>query len=579
MSTTSLQTRTRRKRWIEPPDIAPLGERLHDHPLIDRLLSLRGLKSASEASRFLDHTDASLPDPFLLRDMDRAVHRISRAVGHGERIAVFGDYDVDGITSTAILWSALTKVVPDMAKVMRRLPTRSEGYGLNSVSLDEMAEAGVTVLIALDCASSDDEGVAYARSLGMDVVIVDHHTMHHDGPDGAITVSPQRDREGLYREISASGLTSLLVAALETDPMLASRGIAGSAAETIDLAALGIVADVSPMIGANRLLVREGLRALRQNPRLGVRVLCESAGIDWTTMNTMRIGFTLGPRLNAAGRLADPLPALELLLAEDEATARALAGQLESLNIQRQRETNRILENVIERVEADTGFASRHVVVESAPHWLPGVVGLAAGKLAEALGRPVVLLTEQGETAVGSARSVKGFSIIDAMNRHPDLFLRKGGHRSAAGMTMRTELVPRLREALEREVVASGVLVPVEDHLQLDADLQQHDLSLDTARMIARLSPFGEGNPEPVLRLRDVPIVRTETMGRDRSHLRLVWRAGSGQEIKAPFFSAAHRAREIQPARRYDVACTLSFSYWKGPRLDVKVLDFRESGT
>jgi single-stranded-DNA-specific exonuclease len=570
----SQRARTAPRQWVDPPEVSDLSERLHHHPLLHRLLALRGLRTAAEAAAFLNSSPADLPDPFHLVDMELAVERITRAIVDAERIAIYGDYDVDGITSAAIMQLGLRRVVDDPSLIMVRLPTRAEGYGLNPQSIDELAATGVTLLIAADCGSTDAQNVAYAVSRGIEVVIIDHHHMACDGPEDAITISPARPGSGTYRETSAAGLCLLVMVGLETSQPLRARGIAGVSSQLVDLAALGIVADVSPMLGVNRNIVRDGLRLMRTSPRIGIRALCDSAGIDWRSLNTTYIGFNIAPRLNAAGRMRDPQQALDLLLTNDPLRAGDIASQLEVLNYERRRETEIIVNTVLNRQEDDQSSVDTLVLVESGFEWKTGILGLAAGKLVEQLGRPVILLSEQDGVASGSARSVDGYNVIQALHRHADILDRFGGHSQAAGLSLAAANIGALRAGLNEDAADSGVALPIDPQIAIDADIDLGDLTLETARLIIGLSPFGAGNPEPVFRLRNVRISRTESMGKDGSHLRMVLRGPAG-EIRAPFFGAAYRAGEIRSSPTVDLLCTLSISHWNGPRLDVMVKDFR----
>jgi single-stranded-DNA-specific exonuclease len=566
--------RTAPKQWVDPPDVSDLSERLHQHPLLHRLLAVRGMRTAAEAAAFLDRSPAELPDPFQLVDMELAVERITRAIVDAERLAIYGDYDVDGITSAAIIQLGLQRVADDPSLIMTRLPTRAEGYGLNPESIDELAAAGATLLIAVDCASTDAQNVAYAASRGMDVVIIDHHHMECDGPPEAVTISPARPGSGIYREMSAAGLCLLVMVGLETSLPLRARGITGVSSQLVDLAALGIVADVSPMLGVNRTVVRDGLRLMRSSARTGIRALCDSAGIDWRSLNTTNIGFNIAPRLNAAGRMRDPQQALDLLLTNDALRAREIASQLEVLNYERRRETEMIVNTVLDRQNDDLTSEDALVLVESGVEWKTGILGLAAGKLVEQVGRPVILLSEQNGMASGSARSVDGYNIIQALHRHADILDRFGGHSQAAGLSLSASSIGALRAGLNEDAVSSGVVLPIDPQIAIDADLELGDLTLEIARLILGLSPFGAGNPEPMFRLRNVSILRAESMGKDGSHLRLVLRGPAG-DIRAPFFGAAYRAGEIRATPTVDLVCTLSISHWNGPRLDVMVKDFR----
>lgn len=579
MTATALRTpkRAMPRRWVLVDRPSAEIEPLHDHELIHTLLVNRGFRRRVDANVFLDHEVRALPDAGLLPDIEAAVERIERAVRDGETIAVFGDYDVDGITSVAMMSLALQDVVADPAKLLVRLPTRSEGYGLNKTALEEFGAAGVNLLITVDCASTDEKGVALARSLGMDVIIIDHHHMSSTGPDGAITISPSRPDGGHYREMSAAGLTLLVVSALQRIPAFAAFRERGGADQFLDLAALGLVADISPLTGHNRQIVREGIRQMRRNPRLGLKALCAVATIDLGTVNSTNIGYGIAPRLNAAGRMGDPRAALDLLIATDSSAAQTLAVELDHLNVQRRAETDQVMNEVLERLTNTPGLDSTPILIESSDRWGPGVLGLAAGKLVELLGRPVILLREDGDRVLGSCRSVPGFHIADALHRYAGLLERHGGHSQAAGVTLRREAVDLLREALVNDPVIQTLDLPFEPELRIEASLAQNDITLDLARQIMRLSPFGAENPEPVLLIPKVSLLRAEPLGQDGSHLRLVWRGPTG-EIRAPFFGAAWRAKELTIGGRVDIACTLSVDRWQGVvRPDVKVMDFRPS--
>ena len=572
-----VRDRAAARRWVMPSPVALGIETLHDHPLLHELLTRRGIRTRAAADAFLDHTNSAIPDPGLLPDLDAAVERMSRAINDDERIAIFGDYDVDGMTSAAIMWHALRSAMRSEHRLSVRLPRRDEGYGLSAIALQEMAEDGVTLLIAVDCASTDNTGVSLAQSLGMDVIIIDHHHMTNTGPPGALTISPARPDGGHYRDMSAAGLTLLTAFALEQAPAFDEFRRTGGAASLFDLAALGTVADVSAMTGHNRLIVREGIRAMRRQPRVGLKTLCEVASIDLALVNTSMIGFGIGPRLNAAGRMADPRPAFDLLLESDPTRAYGFATKLDGLNRLRQVETEQVIEDVLERMSNSPELVEAPILIESDSNWRSGILGLAAGKLVECLGRPVILLREEGGIATGSCRSVPGLHIVDLLRRHESHLERFGGHSQAAGLTLQTASIGAFRQELLSDSVISSMELPFVPELRIDAELTQHQVNLEMARLIMQLSPYGSGNPEPVFVVRDVAIVRTEMMGRDRTHLRMVWRGTTG-EIRAPFFSAAGRASEIRPGSRVDVVCTVSVDRWNGqPRVDVKVLDFRPS--
>ncbi|CAN5530234.1 hypothetical protein BH23CHL5_BH23CHL5_14050 [soil metagenome] len=575
--TSSIRHKASQQEWISPPEPPVDGPVVHEHPLLNALLLHRGIRSQDDARNFLDHDEEGLPDPFQLVDIQLAADRISRAVVAGERIGIFGDYDADGMTSTAILLLALREVAFEPSLVVARLPTRAEGYGLSTTAIDEFVARNSTLMIVVDCGSTDELNVKYATEQGLDVVIIDHHRMSGTGPAGSITISPARVDDGSYRDMSAAGLSLLMVAALETIPSMQQRGMQEMARSLVDLAAIGTVADVSSLLGVNRQIVRAGLRLIRKSPRIGIRVLCETGRIDWQSLSSIDIGFKVAPRLNAAGRIGDPHLGLRLLVATDLSEARTFAGDLEQLNRERRVDTDRVEQMVFDRIEASGQVDS--VIIEHDRSWRVGILGLAAGKLAERTGYPVILLGGNDELATGSCRSVPGLDIYSIISRHRALLTRFGGHTQAAGLTIPVGNISAFRDALLADITSMDVELPVDGRLYIDADLRPEDVTMDMARLIIRLSPFGNDNPEPVFRISGVRFSGWETMGQEKSHLRLTWSVPSGT-VRAPFFGAAYRIPELNTRSFFDVACTMSLSRWNGEtRLDVKVLDFIESAT
>ncbi len=570
------------------PQPVPTGdvEGLHGNRLVRELLYRRGFRDADGASRFLDPRTSEPPDPYRVPGMERAVSRIGAAVRPGgptERVAIFGDYDADGITATAILVFAMRSAVRaatgDPGGVVARLPRREEGYGLNRSAIDELRATGATLLIVVDCGSSDHEFVGYARSIGLDVVILDHHQMAPDdpGPDGAILVSAQvPGYEDLpERRLSAAGLSYLLVSGL------AGEGIdvaaSGNETDYQELAALGTIADVSSLTDINRRLVRDGIAVIRSRPRAGIAALCEVAGIDPRQVDAGAISFKLAPRLNAAGRMGDPRIALDLMLSEDPADARRLAQEIERINDRRRVESDRILAEAETRLRADSAIRDAPVLVVPGRGWTSGVLGIVANKLVERYGRPVIVLDDDGTSSHGSARSVSGFDIMRALADPgcAGLLTRHGGHGLAAGVALPSGDVPALAAALATHVAALGLTFPLPHVLGIDAVARGDEITLETVRHLSALEPFGRDNEAPVLLLADVPVLRYTVIGRDRSHLKLHVRAG-GRELPVLAWGAASRGRELVGTRRIDVALTLEEDRWNGlPRLQAVAKDFR----
>ena len=566
-----LDPRVRPKQWIDPDPVPPDLEPLHDHKLLHALLYRRGLRDRAAAVAFLDAGPQRELDPGRLPDYDRAVERIAAAVRGGERIGVFGDYDVDGTTSVAILGLAL-RAAGAGERTHIRLPHRSEGYGLSGIAIDEFADANVQLLVALDCGSSDHGQVAYARALGMDVVVVDHHRMSDDGPADAIVVSAHRPGGGALRELSAAGLTWLIVDGLfQTGLPVATNGAGPEA--YLDLAALGLIGDVSTMTGASRVLTRAGLDAIARCPRPGVAALAQAAKIDLGRAGAVDLSFRITPRLNAAGRMADPSLALDLLLAPNPIVAQQLVLELEALNSQRKAATDRITLEAERMIRQQAGWERQPVLVVRSAEWQAGVVGIVAARLVEAYDRPAVVLTEEDGVLRGSMRAPEGFDVVQALDACAPLLRSHGGHRAAGGLSLDTAQADALVEQL-CALAANWTPAPMPD-LRLDAELQEKHLNLEIARQVRALEPFGPGNEEPVFVVRNTRLQKYDTMGQAKQHLSLT--IGNGRPVRAVFFNAASRSRELVGIRTIDLAFTLGEGEWNGPKLDVYVKDFRAS--
>lgn len=564
-------------RWIEPEPLPPAMPLLHDDPLLSELLYRRNIRNRQEARDFLNSAPRPAPNPWLLPNLHEAVSRIQRAITGGERIAIYGDYDADGITATALLARALGAALPSPNALLLRLPTRSEGYGLNANAIQEFAAAGASLLIAVDCGSTDERHVQLARAAGLDVIVLDHHHIGDRAPDGAIVVSAYLEPGGPYRELSAVGVAYLLVSALAQEGIAIDGRDGEPETALLDLVALGTIGDIAPLTGVNRALVRDGLRRIRSKPRPGLVALCRAAGLDVARVTSEQISYKLVPRLNAAGRVGDPHRALDLLLTEDPSVAARIVGEIEAFNNERRLRAQTVVDEAIALITARPDWEECRVLMAWTPAWPSGVLGLAANRLVETFGRPVLLLTVEGEVARGSARSVPGVSIVEALEQCSALLSGWGGHSQAAGMSLPATALPALWEALEDHVTRLALDFPVEPQIRLDADLPLERLTLETAQRIEWLQPFGPGNEPPVLRLRGVPVRAWQRVGEAQDHLQIVLASKRGTE-RAIFFGAGERASELQRDGIFDFAVTLALDHWNGSnRLSVVVKDFRKS--
>jgi single-stranded-DNA-specific exonuclease len=567
-----------RPEWIEPDPIPPASNwrELDSSPLVAAILYRRGIATRHEADAFMHPTSGPVPDPFCIPNMKPAVERILRAVQREERIGVFGDYDADGITSTAILVQALRQAMNPQL-VTARLPDRTEGYGMNRAAVAEFAETGVSLVIAVDCGSSDHESAATIAGLGMDLVIVDHHHMRDSGPSNAITVSPQLDADPVCHDLTAAGITYLLVRALAAHGLKVSAGHAGADHAGLDLVALGTVADVAPLKGANRVLVARGIAQMRTSPRTGIAAVIESAGLQASSITATNISFALAPRINSAGRMGSPRLAFDLLMTSNGTEARALARELEQVNLRRRSRSAQVLAEAWDSITRHHDWQSRPVFAIENAGWEPGLVGAVASRMMEEARRPILLFREDNGHLSGSARSIDGFNLIDALHDAEPLLTRFGGHSLAAGLSLPREHLAQLESHLGTAMAALDIEVPSPPRIRIDATLPPEYLSLETVRDLSRMEPFGRGNDHPVLRIPKAQLVKYSAMGNDRSHLKIIARAGKRQ-VEAIGWGAADRSSELVTSREVDLVGRLEINTWNGQdRVQMVLADFRPS--
>jgi single-stranded-DNA-specific exonuclease len=554
---------------------ARLADALRLHPLAARVLAARGLEDPDAARRFLDASLADLPDPFTMKGMDAAVSRIVRALDQGERIACYGDYDADGITSTVLLAGFLRAAGADLVTYT---PHRLvEGYGLNTEAVRKLAAQGVRLLVTLDCGITSLEEVRAAAGLGVDTVVVDHHTVPVELPAASAILNPHQPGCAYpSKELAAVGVTFALVMALRR--RLRDTGRFGGARaepnlkEALDLVALGTVADVVPLVGANRILVRWGLEVLAQSRRPGIRALKRVAGIaEGTPVSAGQVGFRLGPRINAAGRLDDAGRGVRLLLSDDPALAQALAEELDRENQARQEIERRILEEAMADARARVEAGARGLVL-ARDGWHAGVVGIVASRIVERFHRPAVLVALDGDSGKGSGRSVERFHLYDALAACSGELARFGGHKHAAGVTVERARLEPFRAAFEAyaaERLAPEDLVP---RTRIEGWIDEAEVTDHAAEDLAKLGPFGAGHPEPVFALR-AAAAKARTVGAGGAHLKLAL----GRGLDAIGFGLGDRLPA--PGSAVEAAFTLGFDEWDGSRrLQLKLKDVRAAG-
>lgn len=540
-------------------------ERAGIHPLVARVLCVRGIRDAQQAEEFLSVRKEPLHDPAQMKDMDRAARRIHLALERGETIAVYGDYDVDGITATCLL----TRMLTDLGgQVIPYIPARlEEGYGLNKDAIRNLADRGVRLIVTVDCGITAVDEVIWAQSLGVDVVVTDHHECKQHIPPAAAVVNPHRpDCPYPFKGLAGVGV-ALKLAMMLVGPEDAPRVLE----EFCDLAAIGTVADVMPMVGENRTIVQQGLKALERPGRLGLSMLVQEAGLDNRPLNSVSIGYALAPRINAAGRMGRAEVAVELLLARDAGRATQLARELCRLNRERQTVEQAIFQDS-ERLLDQT--PQKGAIVLADPSWHQGVVGIVASRLAEQYGCPAFMICLSGGMGKGSCRSYGGINLFAVLEGCRDLLEAFGGHELAAGFTVRQENILPLAQRIRAEVARQAVCG---SQLELEVDVELDDpslLDLQGIRMLEQLEPYGTGNPRPIFALTGAQVMSRSLVGGGKHlKMKLVKR---GVTLDAIFFSGGE---ELPPVGSLvDVAFYAQINEYRGSRtVQLQLVDLRRT--
>lgn len=534
-------------------------------PFLARLLAGRGYTQLGDAEQFLQTQSEVLEDPFSFQGMDLAVTRIRKALEEGEQIAVYGDYDCDGVTATALLTDYLQALG---GRILPVLPHRQgEGYGLNCAALDRCRQQGVTLLITVDNGISALKEVDYANRLGMEVIITDHHVPGNSLPNALAVIDPHLETD--CTPFCGVGLALMLAAALE------DGDVDFILDQYADLAALGTISDVVPLVESNRALVQRGLPLIQQGQRPGIEALLQTAGISTQTpLTAQQVAFGLGPRINAAGRMAEPELALALLTTEDPSQAESLAIQLEDCNRQRRQQEEEMLADVKSMVAEKPDLLRRRVLCFAKEGWHPGIIGIAASRLCEEYGRPVMLLGGRDGVYTGSARSVGEFHLYQCLLSCDSLLMRYGGHRQAAGFTIAQENLDEFYHQVETYAAGQPLAQP---ELWLDGALTPQDLTVEQMEKLSALEPFGEANPTPVFLLRRVKATAVEPIGEGKhTRYRMDW---MGTRFTAVQFRITPDQSFVQPGQELDLAAEVSLREFRGRKyLSVRVLELRPSG-
>lgn len=558
------------KKWSIPTLNKPLAMQIAEECEIDSftalLLTSRGMTDPLDIEEFLSD-DTIFSDPYEYKDMMPAVERIRRAITDFEKIAIFGDYDCDGITSTTLIYDYLSGQGAD---VIYYVPNRSEGYGMNIAAVDRLKSEGVSLIITVDNGISAIPEIKHAADIGIDTVVTDHHIAGEELPPAVAVVDPHRsDCPGGFKQLAGVGVAFKLVCALE------NRTCEEMLSEYSDLLTIGTIADVMPLTGENRGIVKYGVKHMARSRRPGITALLAAAGYENKPLTATAVAFTLAPRLNAAGRMGDSARGVRLLTETDEAAASALAEEICEDNVSRQQTESKIVENAVKQIEENNMQLDR-VIVCSGENWHHGVIGIAAARLCEKYGRPVIVMSDDGEFAVGSGRSIKGFNIYDAIDSCKAMLTKFGGHPLAAGLTLKTEDIDNFRRQINEFAAEKHPEMPFPE-ISLDCKLNPAALSLSLADTVTALAPFGMGNPVPMFALCGMKIENIQEMGGGK-HTRL-FLSKKGAVIRCVMFGQSPSDLPFDRDDIVDAAVTLEINLWQGEEhLSIQIKDIRPSG-
>ncbi len=557
-------------------------------PLLLQLLYNRGLVTEKDISKFLNPKYEELHSPFLFKDMQKATERIWQAIEQNEKILVYSDYDADAVTANAVLQQtfrylgvAVESYVPDRF---------TEGYGLNLEAFRKISAEGVKVVITVDCGTNSLDAAEFCKTEGIDLIITDHHEITGAIPQAYALINPKN----LYdkypdNQITGVGVAYKLAKAILSDKLKVIAQIESLVPSTssghsstyvdewdkwlLDLVAIGTVADCHSLLGENRILVHYGLKVLAKTKWLGLRQLLETAGLDFNNLDTYSLGFIIAPRINAAGRLEHANVALHLLLAEDFAQAVVLSGQLEQINKRRKDLTGRIVSEAKAQAEL---ILDRKILMVSGSDWPKGVVGIVAGRLAEAYRRPVVVLERGENESTGSARSVGSFNLVECFRSSEHLLVKYGGHKQAAGLTLRSENLDLFYTEILK-FADTNLIQSTENFLELEAELSEEDLSLETVKLVEKLAPFGADNPQPKFLIKNAKIMSYRKVGTSGQHVQVKIAVGE-KIVDGIGFNLAYAEPLFSANKNFDLAVEPMADSWNGAeKLKLKIIDIKDA--
>ncbi len=563
-------------RWVfATPDneeaVSDLQEQLGVSPKIARLLALRGIDTYDKAEAFFRSDLNQIHDPFLMKDMDKATARLAEAIRNREKILIYGDYDVDGTTSTAILYIFLKEFGVD---VDFYIPHRfKEGYGINQAGIKHAIDTHADLIVSVDCGITAIEETEQAKEHGIDVIICDHHNVGDTIPDAVAVLDPKRsDCEYPFDGLSGAGVGFKLI-----QGTIKKLGLADKLAyKLLDLVAISIASDIVPIEDENRILMREGLKRINSEPRVGIKALAELINLDIGSISTSNIVFSIGPRINAAGRMGDATKAVQLLISDTPAEAKARAHELESINVARRDKDSQTMEEAMAIVDKNYNLDKISSMVLHQPDWHLGVIGIVASRLVDTYGRPAVMLSTVDGKIKGSARSIDGFNIYEAFKECEDLLEQFGGHEYAAGLTIAKENLEEFRQRINDIAAERLSEEDFKPELRIDCELDLSDIDLRFWKLLSQFEPFGPGNLRPIFVSKDVEVVGVPTIV-GKGHLKMkVKQNGSGAFDVIGFNMHEYLPviRNSDDQHQLNIAYSLEENKWNGRRtLQIRLRD------
>lgn len=548
-----------KRKWllkeIDKKRVLEISKGFGISPLTAIVLYNRGIRNDDEIKRFLSKDLGVMYDPFLMRDMDKAVERILAANKAGEKITIYGDYDVDGITSIAILYKHLSEMgIPVDYYVPDRI---QEGYGVNRDALDKIKEKGSSLIITVDTGITAVEECEYARSIGLDVIVTDHHECKEKIPDVYAAIDPKRkDCSYPFKSLAGVGVVFKLIQALD-----GNKSLPDLMEKYADLMCLGTVADISPLVDENRIIVTEGLKRFKDTKNIGLKALID-VSTNGKAITTSTIGYIIAPRINASGRLGCASRSVEMFLTDDENTAKELANSLCEENTLRQQTEQKMFKEALEYIENHPEIKDDKILVIPHENWHHGIVGIVSSKITEKFYKPSILFAIDGDEAKGSGRSVSGFNLFGALEKCSDLLEKFGGHELAAGLTIKAENIADFREkinSLSKESLDDNMLVPT---IMLDAAIKVPYITIETVHDINRLQPFGVDNPNPAFAVRNIKIHKISVMSEGK-HLRMTL-FKDGKYLDSVGFGMGEYYHHLEEGDYIDVAFALDINDYKG---------------